>query len=103
MSKKRLASLFFCSLVPWTAGNGLLPLLPVYATQLGANSAGAGYYLALSYLAIALGALSAAWVSDHLGRRKLPLIVSGLAGIPAVWLMGQVSTIWGLAVLTALL
>ena len=25
-------SLLLCSLVPWTTGNGLAPLLPVYAT-----------------------------------------------------------------------
>ena len=103
MSKKQLAALFLCSLVPWTAGNGLVPLLPVYARQLGASSAIAGYYLALSYLAIALGALSAGWVSGRLGRRKMPLIVAGLVNIPVAWLMGQASTIWGLTVLTALL
>ena len=45
MSKKQIATLFFCSLVPWTVGNGLVPLLPVYAGQLGANQSMAGNYL----------------------------------------------------------
>ena len=103
MSKKQLIALFLCSLVPWTAGNGLVPLLPVYATHLGADSAVSGYYLAFSYLAIALGALSAGWVSDQLNRRKFPLILAGIVGIPIVWLMGQISTIWGLTILTAIL
>lgn len=103
MSKKQLVALFLCNLVPWTVGNGLVPLLPVYATQLGADSAVSGYYLAFSYLAIALGALSAGWVSDHFQRRKLPLILAGIVGIPAGWLMGQTNTIWGLTALTALL
>lgn len=103
ISKKQLALLFVCSLVPAIVGNGLIPLLPIYAKQLGASSAIAGFYLALSYLAISLGALSAGWVSDALHRQKLPLIVAGLIGIPSTYLMGQVSTIWGLTMLTALL
>ena len=103
MSKKQLAALFICSLVPWSAGNGLVPLLPVYATQLGANSAVAGYYLAISYLAIASGAISAGWVSDRLKRRKLPLLIAGIVGIPAAWLMGQVHSILVLTILTAVL
>jgi len=103
MSKKQLAALFLCSLVPWTAGNGLVPLLPIYASQLGADPAVSGYYLAFSYLAIALGALSAGWVSDYLQRRKLPLILAGTVGIPTALLMGQTGTIWGLTILTAIL
>jgi MFS family permease len=103
MSKRQLTALFVCSLVPWIVGNGLVPLLPVYATQLGADSTVAGLYLAFSYLAIALGAISAGWVSGSRYRRKLPLIVVGLAGVPCTWLMGQVSSIWALTILTALL
>jgi MFS family permease len=82
ITRKQLATLFICSLIPWTVGNGLIPLLPVYSARLGADSASAGYYLALSYLAIASGAMSAGWVSDHLGRRKIPLIIAGLVGLP---------------------
>ena len=103
ISRKQLAALFICSLVPWSVGNGLIPLLPVYATQLGANSAVAGYYLAFSYLAIALGALSAGWISSILHRHKLALIIASLAGIPACWMMGQVKNIWGLTALTAVM
>jgi MFS family permease len=103
MSKKQLAALFICSLVPWSAGNGLVPLLPVYATHLGADSAVAGYYLAISYLAIATGAISAGWVSDAFRRRKLPLIVAGVVSVPAAWLMGQVGSVWALTILTAVL
>ncbi len=55
INRKQLAALFICSLVPWVVGNGLLPLLPVYAVKLGADSTVAGLYLAFSYLAIALG------------------------------------------------
>jgi MFS family permease len=103
ISRKQLASLFICSLVPWIVGNGLLPLLPVYAVKLGADSTMAGLYLAFSYLAIALGAISAGWVSGSRYRRKLPLIITSVAGVPLAWLMGQVNSIWALTLLTALL
>jgi MFS family permease len=103
MSKRQLTALFVCSLVPWTVGNGLVPLLPIYATRLGADSTVAGLYLAFSYFAIALGAISAGWVSGSRFRRKVPLIVVGLAGVPCTWLMGQVTSIWALTILTALL
>jgi hypothetical protein len=61
MRKGQILSLFLCYLVPYTVGNGLIPLLPIYARQLGADSAVAGYYLAISYTAIAAGNLSAGW------------------------------------------
>lgn len=103
MSSKQLTALFLCSLVPWVVGNGLLPLLPVYATQLGADSTVAGLYLAFSYCAIALGAISAGWVSGSRFHRKLPLIVVGLAAAASAWLMGQANSIWALTISTALL
>jgi MFS family permease len=103
IGRRQLASLFVCSLVPWTVGNGLLPLLPVYAAKLGADPTLAGLYLAFSYLAIALGATSAGWVSGSRYRRRLPLIITGVAAVPLPWLMGQVSSVWGLTLLTALL
>jgi MFS family permease len=103
MNKKLLSLLFLCSLVPWVIGNGLLPLLPVYASQLGASPALVGYYLSISYLALALGSLAAGWLSDKYQRRKLMLILSGIINIPVIWLMGRVSNAWQLTVLTAIL
>jgi len=103
ISKKQLGALFVCSLIPWTVGNGLIPLLPVYASELGADSAAAGYYLGFSYLALALGALSAGWISGKFPRLKLLLLITTVIAIPAAWLMGQVSTIGGLTAFTALL
>jgi MFS family permease len=101
MSKKQLVALFFCSLVPWTIGNGLLPLLPVYAAQFGASSIVIGYYLAFAYLALTLGTLLAGWLSDRFQRRKTILIVVGVIMIPSVWLMGRATNIWQLTVLSA--
>jgi MFS family permease len=103
MSRKQLATLFICSLIPWIVGNGLIPLLPVYAVKLGADSTVAGLYLAFSYFAIALGAISAGWVSGSRYHRKLPLIIASTVGVPLAWLMGQVNSIMVLTLLTALL
>lgn len=103
MNQKQLWALFVCSLVPWTVGNGLVPLLPVYATRLGANPTTAGNYMAFSYLAIALGAVSAGWVSDRFGARKFPILLAGLVGVPTAWLIGSAGNIWSLSLLTAVL
>lgn len=103
IEKKQLAALFMCSLVPWLVGNGLLPLLPVYAEQLGADSLVAGLYLAVVYLMIAMGALSAGWVSESRLGRKIPIIFAYLLASPLAWALGRVTTLWALIVLTALL
>jgi MFS family permease len=103
MRNKQILALFVCNLALWAVGNGLLPLLPVYAIQLGADQATAGYYLAFSYFAIASGAVSAGWVSDRLHRRKLPIILIGLVILPVAWLMGRVENVWALSALTAIL
>ncbi len=102
MNKKQTVILFLCSLIPLTFGAGMLPLLPVYAARIGASPAVAGYYLAFAYAAIAVGAVSASWISNILGSRKLPLILTGIVIVPASWLMGRVSDIRSLTLLTAL-
>jgi len=102
MNKRQLYSLFFCSLIPWIMGNGLLPLLPLYASQLGSSPAFVGYYLSFSYLALALGTLAAGWLSDIFQQRKAPLIIIGVLNVPVIWLMGQVTALWQLTVLTAI-
>jgi MFS family permease len=49
-----------------------------------------------------IGTIVAGWLSDRLQRRKTLLIISGVVIIPAIWLIGQTSTIWLLAVFTAM-
>ena len=70
MSRKQFFALFLCNLTPFIVGAGALPLLPVYAADLGAPPAVTGYYLAFSYLALTVGTLVAGWLSDRLGRRR---------------------------------
>ncbi|HEC62113.1 MAG TPA: MFS transporter [bacterium] len=101
MNRKQLLLLFVCCLVPWTVGNGLMPLLPVYALQLGASPAVTGYYLALAFVALAVGTFFAGWLADRFQRRKILLVLSGIIMIPSVWMMGGVRNIWHLATATA--
>jgi MFS family permease len=101
VTTKQFSALFLCSLIVWTLGSGLLPLLPVYAAQIGAGPVGVGAYLSFSYLALAMGTVIAGWLSDRLQRRKALLIAAGVLGIPAIWLMGRVATLWQLTALTA--
>ena len=103
MSGKKLASLFISSLTIWIAGNGLIPLLPVYAQLLGADETISGFYLAFAYLAIAVGALSAGKVAQNRFGRKLPLVIVTLASSPLAWLLGQIGSLSALIFLTALL
>jgi MFS family permease len=101
MSRKQLRSLFLCSLVTWTIGNGLMPLLPVYADHLGASPAEVGYFLSLSFAALTIGTLAAGWLSDRLQRRKALIVAAALFYAPALWWMGQVSSVAQLTALTA--
>lgn len=102
MSNKQLATLFACGLVGWIVIQGLLAIMPVYAVRLGADPSSAGTYLSLSFVALTVGTVAAGWLSDRFQRRKAMLIGAGLINIPATWLMGQVSELWQLIILTVI-
>ena len=102
MNRKQSIALIFCSLVIWCGGNGIAGLLPVYATQLGASSAVAGNYLAIIFFNLALGTLSAGWVSEKLHRRKLPMIIMGCMYALFTWLMSLAHSMLALATFTAI-
>ncbi|MBN1247452.1 MAG: MFS transporter [Anaerolineae bacterium] len=102
MSRKQMVALFLCNFVPWAFGSGVLPLLPLYAVELGAGETVAGTYLALVYLAMTVGSMGAGWVATLFHSRKIPLIAAGVTCVPLIWLMGQGPLIWGLTLLTAL-
>jgi MFS family permease len=103
MSKKQLVVLFLCNLAPFTVGSGLVPLLPVYATRLGADPALAGYYLSFIFLALAVSTGVAGWLSDRFQRRKLLLMIGGVIAVPSTWLIGQATGIPQLMLFTAVL
>ncbi len=98
MSKRQIFTLFACNLVLWTIGQGIAPLLPMQAAGLGADQALAGACLALSQLAMVAGTVSAGWLSGRFRCRGIPALVAGLVFTPALWLMGQATTLAGMAV-----
>jgi MFS family permease len=102
MSKKQLSLLFICSIVPWTIGNGLLPLLPIYVIKLGANPVIAGYYMSFAFFSLAAGTSVAGWLSDKLQCRKLSIIIAGVIAVPVVFLMGKAATVLYLAILNVI-
>jgi MFS family permease len=102
MGKKQLVSLFIGSLFMWTLAQGILALLPIYAVRLGADPGLIGGYLAVAFLTLTLGTVTAGWLSDKFQRRKALLMVVGLINVPATWLMGQATAFWQLVILTAI-
>jgi len=103
MKKSHFILLFLSSLIIWTTGNGLLPLLPVYAKSLGANDFMVGAYLAFSYLCLALGVMSSGYIVGPQVSRKRLIIYSGLVCLPLTWLMGWVNSVELLIPITSLL
>lgn len=100
-SRRLLAILFVYALVIWSVGNGLLPLLPKFASQLGADDLAIGIYLASSYAAIALGTVTAGWLADRLGHRRTQMVVVGLAASPIVIATSYVTAFWQVVAMTA--
>lgn len=103
IGRKQLVFLFVSGLVLWVVGNGLMPLLPVRAVELGADASTAGLYLAVSYLALALGAVCAGLISSSRLKIKIPLVIIAMISIPVTWMLGRVETLLALTLLTALL
>lgn len=96
-NKRQLAGLFLCVLVPLTNANALISLLPVYASELGADAAQTGLYLALAFFALAAGSLTASRIS----RRKRTVMACAFLSIPVYLLMSQTDDIGRLSLLVA--
>jgi MFS family permease len=102
MSRQQLLAFFSCNLVLFTVGGSLVTLLPIYALRLGADASMTGYFLSFAFLALAISTGVGGWLSDRFQRRRLILILAGLALTPATWLIGQATTIPQLIVFSAL-
>ncbi len=98
---RQLAALCGYSLVIWSLGNGILPLLPKVAANLSATAEATGLYLAISYAAIALGTVTAGWIADRTVRRKRVMLAVGLAGPPIVAATSLVTAFWQLVIMTS--
>lgn len=102
-SARQLFILCVYAVVIWSVGNGLLPLLPKFATTLGAGDVTIGIYLGTAYAAIALGSASAGWLADHLGRIRVQMVLLSLVVAPLFALTAWVTLLWQLVVLTGVL
>jgi MFS family permease len=96
---KQMAALFLCNFAILFIGFGLFPLLPVYATGFGATPSMIGVYLALTYIAISLGAMLPGWLSGRISQ-KVVFVAAGFLGAPALILLGNAIKFWQVIVLT---
>ena len=78
-------------------------VMPVYAVQLGADSATTGIFLAFQFLTVGLGNIAGGWLSDRFGQRKRMLLICFLLWIPAALLMTQATTLPSLILTTGVL
>lgn len=101
MKNKQMLYLFFCNFTVFLAGGALLPLLPLYATELGGSPTIIGLYLGLIYLAIAIGTMVPGWLAERVSPKSL-FIAAGAAGVPALALHTQATTLWQVVPLTAI-
>jgi MFS family permease len=95
--------LFVCNLGLWSMGNGLLPLLPVYALERGATPATAGAAIACAYAALAGSNLLAGNFAGILRSRKRLLGVAGLLSALPLALLGHADRLWQFTVLLSAL
>ncbi|MCX7029406.1 MAG: MFS transporter [Spirochaetes bacterium] len=98
MSRRMLIGLLVPMLIICSFGNGVLPLLPLYALKIGASTAAAGWFTAFTFLCLAAGALLAGRSGGLLQRRTF-LVLLILLNIPSIVLMGRVITVWQLTAL----
>ncbi|TNE50051.1 MAG: MFS transporter [Deltaproteobacteria bacterium] len=113
MKTKQLLAIFLCSTLGWTLGNGLLPVLPVFAAQLKIPSSQIGASLACSYMALVVGIVLASQVVDKVRNKKGLFLIVSLILVPCVAWIGQAhswltltlstSVTWFLASITLIL
>lgn len=99
---KQLLYLFLGSFIIVHVGNGLFPLLPLYAAQFGATPATIGLYMAITYMAITAGTMLSSRAVEILTPRGT-IAGAGTLGIPTLIMLGQATALWHVVVLTAVL
>jgi MFS family permease len=102
VSKIQLGLLFTIGLVFWTISNGMLPLLPVYSLQLGADVSFAGSFLSFSFLTLTISTILTGWLADKYQRRKAMFIGAGILYSLALALMSRSADQWQFAVFTSI-
>jgi MFS family permease len=103
MRRKYLLGPFIACFAGWTYGNGVLPLLPLYALELGASRTASGFFLAFAYLCIAVGTMSSGMLPETFRHRKLLIVASAVPFIVLTWLTGHVANVLQLAIVTGVI
>lgn len=100
LTQPRLLGLLLSSVSTLFVGMSLFPLFPHYAAELGADPGAIGAALAMIYIASALGPALTGLLARRMRRKQL-FIAAGVAGPPAIALLGQATALWQAVALMA--
>ena len=98
MRRSYLVGPFICCLAIWTVGNGTLPLLPLYAMELGASRETSGFFLSFAFLCLALGNGAPAILPKNFRKQRILVLAAALPIAVSAWLAGRVTSVLELAV-----
>jgi len=101
LQNKQVVYLFLCNFAIVFIGFGLFPVLPLYAAEFGASPSFIGIFLAITYIAISLGSISAGQLSERISRKTL-FSAAGWLGTLSLLLLSQANALWQVVILTAL-
>ncbi|NCF65819.1 MAG: MFS transporter [Chloroflexi bacterium] len=102
MKRREMLPLFFINFIVYFVGTGLLPVLPLFASQFGITSTGIGLYIAFIFAAITLGTLFTGRIAYRFSPRGI-FLAAGFLGIPALALLGRSTSFWQAILLTAVI
>jgi MFS family permease len=103
MNKKQLFILCVCQVIIFVGIAGLISLMPVYLSDLGADATLTGLFLAFAYLCLAASTIVGGRLSDQLQNRKKLLTLGGLVAVPLAVLMSTTTNISLLMILVGCL
>lgn len=84
---------FVSTLAAWIYGNGVLPLLPLYAIERGASETTSGLFLAFAFLCLALGTFATGLLPRDFGNRKWLIVTSGLLMVGLTLVTSHITTL----------
>jgi MFS family permease len=102
MSHKQRWLLLACNFLRHFIGTLMVSLLPVYATQLGADASGIGVYFAVAYIALTLGTFFGGWLSKRFFHRRNFIAAAALLNAPFAVLIGVSTTMQHLVIATVI-
>lgn len=100
MSTKQLVALFICNIFPPFIINALIPLLPVYAVELGGDETVAGLFLGVSFATLTASVLLSGWLADRFQQRKRTMLLAFALAMPSLFLMRFAPSVAALTLLT---